>query len=380
MSPSAEQTGKTLRQSLAYEPQILKFGTSGRRGEVIHLTQLEIYINALAELEYLQSLPAGDGGIRRGNELFIAYDLRPSSTGIVPEQGNRGEIAQAIVQAIGDAGMQCVNCGALPTPALTYHALMAGAGKGSMMITGSHIPFDRNGYKTSSAKGELLKEDEAPINERVEQVRQRVYAQPAATSLFDGHGMFKGGSRPLPPESPSARDGYIRRYTDFFGPDALRGMNLLAYQHSAVGRDLLVEILEKLGATVTPAGRSDTFVPIDTEAIDAAQLGVIQQLLDQQWQASGPFDAVVSTDGDSDRPLILGIAKIPQGGKVRFFGGDLVGMIVAELLGADAVVVPISCNDAVDRGSLKAMLEPKTRIGSPHVIAGWRSHGPKAAR
>src|SRR5438132_7183652 len=45
-------------------------------------------------------------------------------------------------------------------------------------------------------------------------------------------------------------------------------------------------------------------------------------------------------------------------------------MIVAEELGADAVVVPISCNDAVDRGALKQLVEPKTRIGSPYVIAG----------
>jgi phosphomannomutase len=78
---------------------------------------------------------------------------------------------------------------------------------------------------------------------------------------------------------------------------------------------------------------------------------------------------VVSTDGDSDRPLILGV----EGGRARFFGGDLVGMIVAEYLGADAVVVPISCNDAIDRGPLAPKLEPKTRIGSPYVIAGMEA-------
>jgi phosphomannomutase len=82
-------------------------------------------------------------------------------------------------------------------------------------------------------------------------------------------------------------------------------------------------------------------------------------------------DAVVSTDGDSDRPLILGVDR--DSGRVRFFGGDLVGMVVAEYLGADAVVVPISCNDAVDRGLLRDQLEPKTRIGSPFVIAGMQA-------
>jgi phosphomannomutase len=48
-------------------------------------------------------------------------------------------------------------------------------------------------------------------------------------------------------------------------------------------------------------------------------------------------------------------------------------MIVAAFLAADAVVVPISCNDAIDRGPLAHLLEAKTRIGSPYVIAGMEA-------
>ncbi len=59
--------------------------------------------------------------------------------------------------------------------------------------------------------------------------------------------------------------------------------------------------------------------------------------------------------------------------RVRFYGGDLVGMVVAQFLRPDAIVVPISCNDAIDRGPLKDMLEPKTRIGSPYVIEGMEA-------
>ena len=355
----------SLRANLAYEPHVLKFGTSGRRGDVVHLTQLEIYLNARAELEYLQSLLPADGGIVKGDEFFFAYDLRPSSTRYVPEEKGRGGIAQAIERAIRDTGLRPVNLGALPTPALTSYAIERG--KGSMMITGSHIPFARNGYKTNTAKGELLKKDEAPINALVEQVRQRLYAQSFAESLFNQHGLFKNGHQELPPENPAGREAYIRRYLDFFAGQSLAGKRLLVYQHSAVGRDLLVEILRRLGAETIPAGRSETFVPIDTENIDEEQLGVIQKLADEMTAKRGPFDAIVSTDGDSDRPLLL---SVESSGRVRFFGGDLVGMVVAEFLGADAVVVPISCNDAVDRGALRDIVEPKTRIGSPFVIAG----------
>src|SRR5580693_7396110 len=129
----------SLRSRLNYEPQELAFGTSGRRGKVVDLTQLEVYINALAELQYLQSLDASQGGIVRGQEFFFARDLRPSSDSFVPEFEGRGEIAQAIVAAIRDAGMRAVNLGTIPTPALTCYALARG--NGSIMVTGSHIPF-----------------------------------------------------------------------------------------------------------------------------------------------------------------------------------------------------------------------------------------------
>jgi phosphomannomutase len=356
----------SLRSRLNYEPQELGFGTSGRRGKVVDLTQLEVYLNALAELEYLQSLAPADGGIKRGDPFYFAYDLRPSSSELVSQEQGRGELAQAIVAAIGDAGMQAVNLGRIPTPALASFALSRN--EGSIMVTGSHIPFERNGYKTNSSRGELLKQQEAPINEQVRQVRKRLYEQPWEQSRFDERGMLKGGHQSLPVENGGARAEYIERFTNFFAGSSLNGKRLLVYQHSAVGRDLLVEILERLGAQVVKGGRSETFVPIDTENIDAAQLGVIQALADEARANSGPLHAVVSTDGDSDRPLVLGVD--PATGRVQFFGGDLLGMVVAEYLQADAVVVPISCNDAIDRGELAPVVEPKTRIGSPFVITG----------
>jgi len=383
----------TLRASLDYDPVPLKFGTSGRRGLVTDLTQLEVYITATAELEYLQSLPKSEGGIVRGEEFYFACDLRPSSGQIVSAPKNalnlaaalrdlcsrtscqpptrlRGGLIQAVAQAIADSGMKPVFLGRIPTPALASFAF--DHAKGSMMVTGSHIPFDRNGYKTNTAQGELLKRDEAPIQARVEKVRDRLYAQPATESRFNTDGMFKADGGELPPAICDATELFLQRYADFFAGQTLRGKRVLVYQHSAVGRDFLVELLRHFGAEVIPAGRSETFVPIDTEAIDVEQLGIIQSLAVADWQQHGPLDAVVSIDGDSDRPLVLGVEPEGASCRVKFFGGDLVGMVVAEYLKADAVVVPVSCNDAVDRGPLQAVVEPKTRIGSPFVIAGMQ--------
>lgn len=368
--PTDKSASDSLRARLDYEPVPLKFGTSGRRGWVVDLTQLEVYVNALAEVQYLQALPAAQGGLTRGEEFYFACDLRPSSTCFVAHEQGRGEIAQAVAAAIADAGMKPVFLGPLPTPALAAFAFARR--RGSIMVTGSHIPFERNGYKTNTAQGELLKQDEAPIQARVERVRALLYAQPFTESAFSARGLFEDGHRPLPPVETAAPEAYLRRYTGFFGPRSLAGKRVLVYQHSAVGGDLLVEVLRQLGAETIPAGRSESFVPIDTENIDDAQLRLLASLAADAWLSHGPLDALVSTDGDSDRPLVLGVDPAPgEGpGRVCFFGGDLVGMVVARFLGADAVVVPITCNDAVDRGPLKDVLEPKTRIGSPHVIAG----------
>ncbi len=368
-SPAAS---RTLLSRLRYQPNELGFGTSGRRGEVAALTQLEVYIDATGELEFLQSIPRSDGGIVRGEEFCFGWDLRPSSTRFAPEYGRRGEIAQAIERAIRDAGMLPVNAGCVPTPALAHYAITAG--RGSMMVTGSHIPFDRNGYKTNTSRGELLKEHEAPVAAMVSQVRERVYGQNFAESAFNEDGMLRSGHAELSPANPGVARAYIDRYVSFFTGIPLRGLRLLFYEHSSAGRDLVPEILERLGAMVIRTGRSDTFVPIDTENIDKEQLATIQHLAD----ANERVDAVVSTDGDSDRPLLLGVDQAT--GAVEFFAGDLLGMVTAEYLGADAVVVPISCNDAIDRGSLAAVLEPKTRIGSPWVIAGMERARAKGRR
>lgn len=347
---------ESLRARLAYEPRELKFGTSGRRGAVVDLTQLEIYINVTGELEYLQASP--------GDTFYFAHDLRPSSTRFVPEEDGRGEICQAVVAALADKGLRPVNLGEIPTPALMHYAVSKGCA--SIMVTGSHIPFRLNGYKLNTASGELMKSDEAGVTEAVARVRQRVYATPFDQSPFDHRGMLRQGRRDLPQADGTAREFYRDRFRNFFPAGVLAGMRVLVYQHSAVGRDLLVDILADLGADVIPAGRSDVFVPIDTENVDAALVRAIQNLT----RDAGKLDAVVSLDGDSDRPLVLGVDPT---GDLRFYGGDLVGMIAAEYLRADAVVVPITCNDAIDLGPLANVLEPKTRVGSPYVIEGMEA-------
>src|SRR6516165_3188898 len=128
----------SLQSQLTHTPKPLGFGTSGRRGLIADLTQLEIFINVTAELEYLQSLSPDQGGIAKGDEFFYALDLRPSSPAL----------AEAVEAAAAGAGMRVISLGQIPTPALMFYALARDSA--GIMVTGSHIPFDRNGYKLNT--------------------------------------------------------------------------------------------------------------------------------------------------------------------------------------------------------------------------------------
>jgi phosphomannomutase len=311
-----------------YEPVPLAFGTSGLRGLVTDITDLEAYINVKAALRYLLS----SGDIRTGSIVVIAGDLRPSTD----------RIMRACAQAVADSDCQIENAGKIPTPALIAHAI-ANRSAG-VMVTGSHIPFDRNGIKLNKSVGELLKSDEPAIIREVEHVRAEQYRTSAAASAFDATGMLKQTTA-LPPVDGAAEDRYVRRYLQSFTPGALAGLRVLVYQHSAVGRDLLARILSDLGAAVVSAETT-----------------------------GAPLDAIVSTDGDSDRPLVCAVrpaAEVSPGGqRVRFLSGDLLGIVAAEYLSADAAAVPCSANDAVERCLREHnVLLKKTKIGSPYVVA-----------
>jgi phosphomannomutase len=342
---------------LDYTPVSLAFGTSGLRGLVNDITDLEAYINVKGGLRYL--LATGD--IRPASRVILGGDLRPSTD----------RILVAVASAIVDTGCRVENAGRIPTPALVARALRERCA--GVMVTGSHIPFDRNGIKINRSVGEVLKSDEAGITREVERVRAEEYGRSSEESRFGPRGGLKI-SDPLPPVDRSAEESYVRRYVDAFPADALRGLRVVVYQHSAVGRDVLPRILHALGADVVAAGRSDTFVALDTENVVAEQLDVLEALAVGAERDGAPVHAVVSTDGDSDRPLVAAVVPASDVGpgerRVRFLPGDLLGIVVAELLAARTVAVPISANDAVERRMRERGIRlEKTKIGSPYVIA-----------
>lgn len=298
-----------------------KFGTSGLRGLVTELTPELV-------ADYTRAFLAA---CETGSGLYLGRDLRSSSP----------DIAAVVAEAARGEGVAVTDCGALPTPALALAAM--GAGAASLMVTGSHIPDDRNGLKFYTPTGELTKTGELAIG--------------GALGRPPG-----GQDGPAPVQDAAAGPAFLARYVSAFGAEALAGLRIGVYSHSAVGRDLMIAALEALGADVVELGRSGHFIPVDTEAVPEetrAQLA--------SWAAGGGLDAIVSTDGDGDRPLVADAA-----GEV--VPGDVLGQITGALLGAEVAVTPVSSNTGAEAGGAFARVI-RTKIGSPFVIAAMEEAG-----
>lgn len=296
------------------------FGTSGLRGLVAQMTDEVCFAYVSA---FLQQVVAKHGAI---NKVIVGHDLRPSSPAI----------ASACAAAVQNAGGEVIYAGALPTPALALAGLTLQIP--AIVVTGSHIPFDRNGIKFYRHDGEISKQDEHAIQHSHVDMPERL----SIASLSE--------------INHSISSLYIKRYVDFFGVDCLKGMRVASYEHSSVARDLLSEVLSQLGAEVIKLERTETFVPIDTEAVRTEDVEKAKV-----WAGKYKFDAIFSTDGDADRPLIA-----DENG--QWLRGDVVGILCAKFLNIDNVVTPVSSNTALEKSAWFKHVT-RTKIGSPFVIA-----------
>lgn len=297
----------------------IAFGTSGARGLVEQFTD---EVCAAFTVAFISAMKRSFHFER----IALGLDRRPSSPAM----------AAACTSAAKAMGLAVDDYGVLPTPALALKAMADGVP--CIMITGSHIPFDRNGIKFYRPDGEISKADEQAI----------LTANTSLPAL---------GTITRESVSDTANAAYAARFSEWFPGTPLKGVRVGLYQHSAAGRDLNANILEELGAEVVVLGRSDAFVPVDTEAVSEED-----QAKGRAWAKQHNLHALLSTDGDGDRPLVGDETGTWQ-------RGDIVGLLCAQALDIEALVVPVSCNTVIEQcGAFTKVV--RTRIGSPYVLAG----------
>lgn len=311
------------------ENQQIKFGTSGIRALNSLLTDKVCYLFTQGFLQYLEN-----NRLLSHKKCLLAGDLRE----------NTDHLICVIYQAITDKGYTVEYCGKIPTPALCNYALDQQCP--AIMVTGSHIASNMNGFKYYTARGEILKNDEQGILSQMLAINEE---------LFDANDQLKNLSSENLPVSDQAYHLYLARYENFFPKNCLHGLRVGLYQHSSVAAKSLFAILHYFGAEVKLFGEQQHFYALDTEALSAEDANIAKKYL-----ADLPADIIVSTDGDGDRPLLSDEEGV-------WLHGDIIGTLCAMILNAKYVVVPMSCNTEVDAID-KFQQVVRTKIGSPYVI------------
>ncbi|TFH92985.1 phosphomannomutase [Vibrio ouci] len=309
---------KDLVSSVIIGQSDVKFGTSGARGLV---TQFTPNVCGAFSAAFIAAMKADF----KFKQIAIAIDNRPSSYAM----------AQACAAVIAQFDIDVIYYGVVPTPALAYVAKEQAIP--AIMVTGSHIPFDRNGLKFYRPDGEISKADE-----------QVILSNPVEFTAIEELTELMVNNQ--------AMDDYIARYTSLLNSSWLAGKRIGVYEHSSAGRDLYYKIFEAFGAEVISLERSDQFVPIDTEAVSEED---IQKAIN--WSKEYNLDLVFSTDGDGDRPLV----SDENGNWLR---GDILGLLTSDALNIEALAIPVSCNTAIELCERFSHVE-RTKIGSPYVIA-----------
>ncbi|MBP7654218.1 phosphomannomutase, partial [Candidatus Dependentiae bacterium] len=188
----------------------LKFGTSGVRGLVTEMTDLECYLFSRAFAIYVKYK-------FEVKEVSIAGDYRTSTPRII----------KAVISGIKDENLKIDYCGYIPTPALVYISMLKK--NAGIMVTGSHIPDDRNGIKFNLPDGEILKCDEKNILEEYNKLKFQ--NDPYIIKKFDSSGNLLNKDNITEKINKEAEIQYMKRYSDNFEQGCLSGYKIVVYQH-----------------------------------------------------------------------------------------------------------------------------------------------------
>jgi phosphoglucosamine mutase len=263
-------------------------------------------------------------------------------------------IESALEAGFASAGVDVVLTGPLPTPGVAYltRALRLDLG---VVISASHNPFDDNGIKFFSARGEKLPD----------QWERDVEREIASEQLWVGS-VELGRARRL--DDASGR--YVEFCKSTYSNDlSLRGLSIVVDAAHGAGYHVAPDVFHELGAEVTAIGcQPDGF------NINAGFGATAPQALIDAVRASGA-DYGIALDGDGDRVQIVDSAG-------RLYNGDELLYVLAidrlEQGGAvPGVVGTLMTNLGVEMALKERGIEVvRTSVGDRYVLEellrrGW---------
>jgi len=310
----------------------------GIEGEAVNLTE-----QAASNLAYAFALWLAQNTGKKIEELTIAVGTDSRLTGKA--------ISLACINAISLAGAKVLGAGMASTPAIYMSTQFPETNcDGGLMITASHLPFNRNGLKFFSKKSGLEKAD---IKELI-----------AIAEGLDGYKeTSKGSVKPI--DLIDIYSAHLRKIiTDSLGGDApLSGLKVAVDAGNGAGGFYATKVLEPLGADVSGSQFLDpdgTFPnhqpnPENKAAMDSISKAVLSSKSD--------LGIIFDTDVDRSAAVDHNGREIARNGIVA-----LAASLVSEEFPGSTVVT-----DSITSTQLKNFLEYKLGMKHFRYQRGYRN-------
>lgn len=200
------------------------------------------------------------------------------------------DLAQGVMAGITELGSSVVAFGMASTPAMFMSTVTPGFEcQGAIMLTASHLPFNRNGLKFFTAQGGLSKADITAILSLAQQHEFAAAAQPGIVTPKDFIAVYAEQLVQTIRES-------VNHPEHFEQP--LRGLKILVDAGNGAGGFYASKVLELLGADTTgsqflePDGMFPNHIPNPEN--EAAMASICQAVLAHQ----ADFGIIFDTDVD----------------------------------------------------------------------------------
>lgn len=208
-------------------------------------------------------------------------------------------LAAALTQGLTDAGIDVYQFGLASTPALFMSTVLgAEPMHGAVMLTASHLPFNRNGMKFFTANGGLDKTDITAILNKAEEPGSFTTKIKGVVSSMDFMKIYASHFVEMVRQKVNSTDHYQH---------PLKGLKIVVDAGNGAGGFYATNVLEPLGADISesqflePNGRFPNHVPNPEDA--AAMASIVRRVRESKADLGVIFDtdvdrmALVAGDG-----------------------------------------------------------------------------------
>ena len=266
-----------------------------------HLTDEVVSTIGLAIGTYFQQNSA--------KRIVVGYDARESSP----------RFCKLLVESLNKTGCDCVLIGRVPTPVL-YFTLFTQNADGGVMITGSHIPSNHNGFKISLGKSSLY-------GQQIQEIKEIAVSED-----------FTKGSGTS--EKLEIFDEYLAELTKriSFGK---RQLKVVVDAGNGMGGVTAVPFYKKLGVEVIELFcEPDSGFP--NHEPDPSQKKNLQDVIAKVIETTA--DIGIAFDGDADR-----ITIVDENGRI-IWGDELLILLAQEVLKENpksTIIAEVKCTQTL---------------------------------